>query len=509
MMLPIWQRYAEQAFYFFSTVAISSTLIWLMIFPTCREPALAADIDGGSVTATDPVEHRLAVSDHPSDPANDPAILADQKKNTAGVPSANGELELEKIARPTEAGKASTWDRHDQSGQRDSHSNLRIDNERQPLLALRRLIPSVGNISTEKNAIHLSQEFPARKTINGMGTGVVIDRRGYLVTNYHVVADVDLIRIEIENENRVKVNYVARTVCVDRIHDLAIIKIDSPEPFKVVAWGTSSDLTLGESVFAVGNAYGYSGTTTFGVISGMGRDVEMNETPTYRNLIQTDASINPGNSGGPLINQAGELIGINVAVRGSAQRIGFAIPSDDAYRFIEDMIAVEKLDIKLPAKRSSQVIGSASRLRSICSDAKLSNQHVLEISADPASQLAATLSHVVFDNDEVRKLLRDYLVTSFELDLEFTGAAREHIERLHLRGALDSGQFEDLVKRTPYLTIYDGNGKIVGSLRHRDFLGADVAAIDTRKICDFLKRHAPPRIDAETDSQTKPQTGPQ
>ncbi len=94
--------------------------------------------------------------------------------------------------------------------------------------------------------------------------------------------------------------------------------------------GTSSDLMLAETVYAVGNAFGYEHTVTAGIVSQLHRDVEVDETQSYENLIQTDASINPGNSGGPLINLNGEVIGINVAIRSGAQRIGFAIPIDDA-----------------------------------------------------------------------------------------------------------------------------------------------------------------------------------
>ena len=108
--------------------------------------------------------------------------------------------------------------------------------------------------------------------------------------------------------------------------------------------GTSSDLMLAEQVFAVGNAFGYEHTVTSGIVSALSRDVEVDETQSYRNLIQTDASINPGNSGGPLLNLNGEVIGINVAIRAGAQRIGFAIPIDDARETIARLLSTERLD---------------------------------------------------------------------------------------------------------------------------------------------------------------------
>jgi serine protease Do len=108
--------------------------------------------------------------------------------------------------------------------------------------------------------------------------------------------------------------------------------------------GTSSDLMLGESVFAVGNAFGYEDTVTSGIVSSLSRDVEVNETQSYENLIQTDASINPGNSGGPLLNLEGEVVGINVAIRANAQRIGFAIPIDDARKILAKLLSIEQLN---------------------------------------------------------------------------------------------------------------------------------------------------------------------
>jgi len=216
------------------------------------------------------------------------------------------------------------------------------------VLAVRRTRPSVGNIHTEKAATPGNSVFATEKSkkINGMGTGIMIDERGYMVTNYHVIADVDMIRVELEDENRMKASYIARRIRTDKEHDLAIIKIDgtSPKPFKVMPCGTSSDLMLCERVIAIGNAFGYDGTVTTGIISSLERNVEANDTVSYKQLIQTDAAINPGNSGGPLINVNGEVIGINVAIRANAQKIGFAIPIDDARKIIAKMISIELMD---------------------------------------------------------------------------------------------------------------------------------------------------------------------
>ena len=210
------------------------------------------------------------------------------------------------------------------------------------VLAVKRVRSAVANIHSEKTAFTGDALFSSRKgrKVSGMGSGVVIDSRGYIVTNYHVVKGVDALRVTLDDGS----SYDATIISYDRKHDLAIIKINASRPLEVVPFGTSSDLMLGETVIAIGNAFGYEHTVTAGIISSLSRDVEVNEKQSYKNLIQTDASINPGNSGGPLINLDGEVIGINVAIRAGAQRIGFAIPIDDARKIIAELISVEQLN---------------------------------------------------------------------------------------------------------------------------------------------------------------------
>lgn len=209
--------------------------------------------------------------------------------------------------------------------------------------AVRESRKSVVNIHTEKSASDDKDSrffTPRPRKVTGMGTGIVIDERGYIVTNYHVIQDVDLINVTIDGGS----TYEAQPVSYDRKHDLAIIRLTARESLTVMPMGTSSDLMLAETVYAVGNAFGYEDTITEGIISALHRDVEVDETQSYENLIQTSASINPGNSGGPLLNLNGEVIGINVAIRSGAQRIGFAIPIDDARKTIARLMSVERLN---------------------------------------------------------------------------------------------------------------------------------------------------------------------
>lgn len=176
---------------------------------------------------------------------------------------------------------------------------------------------------------------PSQHRVNGMGTGIVIDPRGYIITNQHVVEDVSLLRVRLADGTSVGARVVARDV----ESDLALLKITPPRPLPVMPLGTTRDLQVGETVVAVGNAYGYDHTVTVGVVSAVGRDVSLNKDIRYRALIQTDASINPGNSGGPLINLEGELVGVNVAIRAGAQGIGFAIPVDSMINVAGAMLA--------------------------------------------------------------------------------------------------------------------------------------------------------------------------
>jgi len=203
------------------------------------------------------------------------------------------------------------------------------------VLAVREAIVNIrGEKTIDVHSASTSASDPGRR-VNGMGTGVVIDDRGYIVTNHHVVDGVREIQVTLANSDK----HIARLVARDLETDLAIIKIDPKGPLKVIRIGTSSDLMAGESVIAVGNAYGYPHTVTRGIISALHRAVQVSDAQFYDDLIQTDASINPGNSGGPLLNIDGEMIGINVAVRAGAQGIGFAIPVDKVMAVAGDLIA--------------------------------------------------------------------------------------------------------------------------------------------------------------------------
>jgi serine protease Do len=172
-----------------------------------------------------------------------------------------------------------------------------------------------------------------------LGSGFVVHEDGFIVTNAHVVEGVKRIKVVFSDGRE----FQAEIVSVDTDKDLAVLSIKAGEKLPFVELGRSNDLMIGETVIAIGNPYGYSNTVTSGVVSAVGRDIQVTEGYWLRGLIQTDAPINPGNSGGPLLNVNGQLIGITTAIRAEAQNIGFAIPVDMLVDNLSHMLMPEKL----------------------------------------------------------------------------------------------------------------------------------------------------------------------
>ncbi|HEX4591639.1 MAG TPA: trypsin-like peptidase domain-containing protein, partial [Gemmataceae bacterium] len=202
---------------------------------------------------------------------------------------------------------------------------------------------AVVNIHSERTVSAAGAEelygiAAAPSRVNGMGTGIVIDPRGYIITNHHVIDDVQVIRVRLSDGS----TYPAKVIARDHDNDLALLKIEPRKPLTMIPLGTAQDLMIGETVLAVGNAFGYEHTVTTGIVSALKRDVTLNKEMAYKSLIQTDTPINPGNSGGPLVNIEGELVGVNVAIRAGAQNIAFAIPVDTMIRVAGDMLSIRK-----------------------------------------------------------------------------------------------------------------------------------------------------------------------
>jgi serine protease Do len=173
-------------------------------------------------------------------------------------------------------------------------------------------------------AIKAEKRNSRTRTDRVVGTGIIVDARGYVVTNCHVVADAAAVRVCLQGGGELD----ARILVEDNPSDLAILQVQTDQTLPALALGPGSDLLVGETVIAVGHPFGYTHTVSTGIISALGREITMPNGEVLTNLIQTNASINPGNSGGPLLNINGEVIGINVALREGAQGIAFAINAD-------------------------------------------------------------------------------------------------------------------------------------------------------------------------------------
>ena len=199
--------------------------------------------------------------------------------------------------------------------------------------------PAIVNIHGHKTVRTGGRFNDAGQRVKGMGTGIVVDPRGYILTNHHVVEGVQRINVTLFDGTAT----VARVIAHDTITDLAVIKISVNRRLPTIRIGTSRDLMVGEDVIVIGNAFGYENSVTRGIISALHRSVQVNDTQKYYDLIQADASINPGNSGGPLLNIDGEVIGINVAVRVGAQGIGFAIPIDKAMSVATQLLSANRI----------------------------------------------------------------------------------------------------------------------------------------------------------------------
>ena len=181
-------------------------------------------------------------------------------------------------------------------------------------------------------------------TDGGSGSGSIIDKRGYILTNVHVISGATKIYISLYDGSQ----YEATVVGEDIDSDLAVIKFDPPAgvTLKTISFGDSTQLLVGQKVIAIGNPFGMERTMTTGIVSGLGRPIQNSNNRIIRNMIQTDAAINPGNSGGPLLDTSGKMVGINTMIMsssGSSSGVGFAVPSEIAVRVVNDILKYGKV----------------------------------------------------------------------------------------------------------------------------------------------------------------------
>jgi len=216
------------------------------------------------------------------------------------------------------------------------------ESERENIAIYERLNAAVVNITTEVMAINWFLEPVPQE--GSSGSGSIIDVRGYVLTNNHVIQNAHRVFINLADGSQ----FEGTVIGVDPENDLAVVKFDPPNgmELRTIPYGDSSNLLVGQKVLAIGNPFALERTLTVGIVSGLGRPIQTSRNRIIRDMIQTDASINPGNSGGPLLDTQGRMIGINTMIystSGGSVGIGFAVPVNTAKRVVTELIQFGKV----------------------------------------------------------------------------------------------------------------------------------------------------------------------
>src|ERR1700680_713565 len=218
----------------------------------------------------------------------------------------------------------------------------------------RQTAPAVANVLTKATQYDF---FMDPVPVEGAGSGFIIDKRGYILTNFHVVQEAQSIEVVLGDQSR----YPAKFIGADQRNDVALVKIDPKgKRLTALSLGDSAALQVGQKVLAIGNPFGFQSTLTTGVVSAIGRTVQTSQTTFIDEAIQTDAAINRGNSGGPLLNSHGEVIGINSAIftpSGTTAGIGFAIPINSAKRIAHDLMTEGRVHLAYLGVQTLPVAG--------------------------------------------------------------------------------------------------------------------------------------------------------
>jgi S1-C subfamily serine protease len=216
------------------------------------------------------------------------------------------------------------------------------EDEKENISIYEQLNEAVVNITTETVAINWFLEPVPQE--GSSGSGSIIDTRGYVLTNNHVIENAYKVFINLADGSQ----FEGEVIGTDPENDLAVLKFDVPKgvQLKTIPFGDSGDLRVGQKVAAIGNPFALERTLTVGIVSGLGRPIQTSRQNIIRNMIQTDASINPGNSGGPLLDSRGRMIGINTMIyspTGGSVGIGFAVPVNTAKRVVAELIEFGKV----------------------------------------------------------------------------------------------------------------------------------------------------------------------
>lgn len=300
---------------FRQSVLIAILLSMSMLLASCSSYLSSSDDDSGDTSgAPTPVEETTDAETTSSD--------ADSEVDTAQTEDVEEDENTDDAA-------DDVAEEEDESEPADERSDVE--------LAVEEVRPAVVFLSVQ---IQSSGSFGMPEEQQGVGSGVIFDQEGHILTNNHVIEGATTIDVVLPDGRSFEGTVLGRSP----ERDLALVEIDTDEELPVADLGVSEDLRIGQSVVAIGNALGLPGgpTVTTGVVSALGRTIEAGQgNPPMENLIQTDAAINPGNSGGPLINLSGEVIGVNTARIQQAEGIGFAVSIDTASQFISQVVEQE------------------------------------------------------------------------------------------------------------------------------------------------------------------------
>ncbi len=311
-----------------------------------------------------------------------------------------------------------------------------------------------------------SQEFTRRFEQKSLGSGVIIDgAKGLVLTNAHVIEGASTIRVRLMDGRQ----FDGELVGSDPDFDVAVLHLKDASSLPQARVGDSSDIMIGETVIAIGNPYGFGNTVTTGVVSALDRTIETKHG-TFTDFIQTDAAINPGNSGGPLMNLAGELVGINTAIYAEAEGIGFAIPINKAKRVVDELVSHGRVQAAWLGLEGQDVDQRIARYLGL-SEAR--GMLVTQVHENAAREAGIVTGDVVWavngvavdDRDHYLRILRNFTIGQ-DVRLDLVGAGGQRTVRVALAPFTDEAALRMAVQRWG-LTVRAarGQGLVIAEVR--------------------------------------------
>lgn len=302
----------------------------------------------------------------------------------------------------------------------------------------------------------------------GSGSAVLISPDGHLLTNEHVIAGADEIMVLLASGEKVKAKIIGK----DSRTDLAVLKVDVEKALPHIPIGDSESLRVGEWVIAIGNPFGLGITVTAGVISAVNRDLSIDRSRNYKDLIQTDASINPGNSGGPLLNSKGQLIGINTAIIPTGQGIGFAIPVNRAKRIVGDLLAYGRVKKAFLGVTVQRITPELAAYFEIPADGVL----ITDVAADSAAEKAGLAPGDVILEIGSRKITS---VDEFQAEIDEQRVGTKAQIRIFRRGKEGISEVEFHETPSAFNVLGLSVAKIDQKLRNDYYLFVDQGCVIT------------------------------